>query len=292
MAETAQLLPHHTQRKQNIMTHYAVGDLQGCFAELELLLEKINFNHGTDTLWLVGDIVNRGPDSLGCLKFCMEHESSVQIVLGNHDLHLLALCYGESKLKRSDTLDPILKHNRLKTMRDWLRQQPLMRANENFIMAHAGIWPQWSETQAKSLAEEVQHELKGKKADRFFHHMYGNHPDKWSENLSGYDRLRLITNVFTRMRALNNEGCLNYAFKHAPQEMPENLHPWFEDLDGTLSKTVVFGHWSTLGYLDNGNVIALDTGALWGGSLTAVCLENREITQVASLGGIDWREAK
>lgn len=274
------------------MAHYAVGDLQGCFAELELLLDKIGFNHGTDTLWLVGDIVNRGPDSLDCLKFCMEHESSVQIVLGNHDLHLLALCYGESKLKRSDTLEPILKHSKLKSMRDWLRKQPLMVSGNDYVMAHAGIWPQWGETQALLLAEEVQHELRGRKADRFFHHMYGNQPDAWSEKLTGYDRLRLITNVFTRMRALTETGCLNYSFKHSPAEMPENLHPWFDDVSESFGKTIVFGHWSTLGYVDTGKVIALDTGALWGGALTAICLDSRETFQVASLGGVDWRETK
>lgn len=271
------------------MAHYAIGDIQGCYQELQLLLQKINFNHGTDTLWLVGDIVNRGPQSLKVLQFCMRHESSVQMVLGNHDLHLLALMYGYGKLKRSDTLAEILNHADSQTMRDWLRAQPLMRQSEHYVLTHAGLLPQWTIPTAQELADEVAQELAGNHARDYFANMYGNAPKAWSAELSGYERLRFITNVFTRMRALTFNNELDYDFKGGPADMPNGLRAWFE-APGRLNtdRTILFGHWSTLGYIDTKHVIALDTGALWGGHLTAVNLANRSITQVASLKGLDW----
>lgn len=273
------------------MAHYAIGDIQGCFDELTALLDKISFNHGTDTLWLTGDIVNRGPKSLESLQFAMRHESSVQIILGNHDLHLLAVGFGHGSVKRSDTITPILKHADSKKMLDWLRAQPLMISGEKHVMVHAGILPQWSIAKAETLAREAEAELKGKKAEKFFSKMYGNKPTAWSDHLKGYDRLRVIVNVFTRMRALTLKNELDYDYKSTLDQMPPSLHPWFKAPDRKhLSHTIVFGHWSSLGYMNCDRIISLDTGALWGGELTAIDLASNQITQVPSANGLDWKK--
>ena len=274
------------------MAHYAIGDIQGCFDELTLLLAKIGFNHGTDTLWLVGDIVNRGPKSLETLKFAKEHDSSVQMVLGNHDLHLLAVGCGEGTLKRSDTVEPILTHPDSYAMLDWLRHQPLLVRGDRHVMVHAGILPQWSVDKAESLAREAEDELQGKKYRKFFSKMYGNKPTEWTDDLTGYERLRMIINVFTRMRALTYKGELDYEYKSTLKKMPLYLRPWFKAPDRqNLDYITVFGHWSSLGYVNTDQVIALDTGALWGGELTAVNLDTNEVIQVPSLGGLDWKTA-
>lgn len=264
------------------MAHYAIGDLQGCYAELTHLLNQIAFNHGTDTLWLVGDIVNRGTQSLACLQFCLQHESSVQIVLGNHDLHLLALAHGFGKLKRGDTVQDILQHPKANTMLDWLRQQPLMRHNNHYALVHAGILPNWTIAQAADLAAEVEHELRGNQARNFFANMYGN-TAQWSPQLTGYDRLRFITNVFTRMRVLQPENILDFDFKSVYDEIESPNYAWFDAPNRQhLSHQIVFGHWSALGLLQKKQVIALDTGALWGGQLTAINLDTHQISQVIS----------
>ena len=272
------------------MAHYAIGDLQGCYDELQALLNKLDFQHGRDTLWLVGDIVNRGANSLACLQFCMQHESSVQIVLGNHDLHLLAIMYGYGKMKHSDTIAPIVHHPHAKKMRDWLRSQTLMVCHNQNVMVHAGILPQWSIVQAQQLADEVSHELQHH-TKSYCAHMYGNKPTAWSPTLTGHDRLRLITNVFTRMRALTADNQLDYDFKGTFLELPPHLHAWFDAPHRQqLSHTIVFGHWSALGYVARNQVIALDTGAVWGGKLTAVDLDTNHITQVSSQNGLDWQK--
>ncbi|UOO82622.1 symmetrical bis(5'-nucleosyl)-tetraphosphatase [Uruburuella testudinis] len=274
------------------MAHYAIGDLQGCYDELEALLAKIGFNPGNDTLWLTGDIVNRGPKSLQCLQFAIRHESSVQIVLGNHDLHLLAVAYGYGRIKRSDTLTPILEHPECRKMLDWLRAQPLMLRHGRHVMVHAGLLPQWRIEEAESLAREVEAELSGNRAEGYFAHMYGNKPRQWQPELSGYDRLRVITNAFTRMRALTYDNAIDCDFKAGLADMPSGLRAWFEAPDRqNLSHTIVFGHWSALGFLNNNGVIALDTGALWGGELTAVNLADHEITQIASGSELSWQTA-
>lgn len=264
------------------MANYAIGDLQGCYQELTNLLNKINFNHGKDTLWLVGDIVNRGTHSLECLQFCLQHESSVQIVLGNHDLHMLAISYGFGKLKRGDTVQDILQHKNATLMLDWLRQQPLMRHNEQYVLVHAGILPDWTIAQAADLAQEVEHELRSTRARDFFANMYGN-TAQWSPQLTGYDRLRLITNVFTRMRVLQPENILDFDFKSVYSEIESPNYAWFDAPNRQhLSHQIVFGHWSALGLVQEKQVIALDTGALWGGQLTAINLDTHEIHQVPS----------
>lgn len=259
------------------MSNYAIGDLQGCYTELVALLNHIQFNPSRDTLWLVGDIVNRGTQSLECLQFCLQHEDSVQIVLGNHDLHLLAIMYQQSSLKKGDTLTPILQHPHAKKMRDWLRIQPLMRQSEERVLVHAGILPQWHIAQAQEYADEVAEELSGKHVERFFAHMYGNKPNAWQHNLTGYDRFRFITNVFTRMRVLHADGSLEYHYKETYADIPPDLHAWFDAPNRQhLSHEIVFGHWSALGFLHDKRVLALDTGALWGGELTAVNLSTGE----------------
>lgn len=270
------------------MTHYAIGDLQGCYVELIELLNKIHFNHGTDTLWLVGDIVNRGTHSLECLQFCMQHESSVQIVLGNHDLHLLALSYGYGKYKRTDTLKPILQHNNLTKMRDWLRHQPLMRHNQTHVLAHAGLFPEWSVTQSAQLAREVEYELQHNPI-HYFTNMYGNQPEFWSSDYTGCDRLRFITNAFTRMRVLNPHNGLDHHYKGVYEQISVPQYAWFDAPNRQhLSHKIVFGHWSALGFLNQKQIISLDTGALWGGQLTAINLATEAITQIQSKSKNHW----
>ncbi|EGV36300.1 symmetrical bis(5'-nucleosyl)-tetraphosphatase [Neisseria weaveri] len=276
------------------MAHYAIGDVQGCFDELSALLQKLDFNHGTDTLWLTGDIVNRGPKSLETLQFVMAHESSIQTVLGNHDLHLLAVSYGFGKIKRNDTIQSILLHDDRQKMLDWLAHRPLLIRNDTHTLVHAGLLPQWSVNKAAGLAEEVECELTGPRTRKYFANMYGDKPTSWSNKLEGYDRLRMITNVFTRMRALNAKNELNYDFKSGLADMPGKLRAWFEaPKRENLDTKIVFGHWSALGYQNRNNIIALDTGALWGGSLTAINLDTEEVTQVKSLNGfaLDWKKA-
>lgn len=272
------------------MAHYAIGDLQGCYTELAKLLNKINLNHGTDTLWLVGDIVNRGAYSLECLQFCMQHESSVQMVLGNHDLHLLALAYGYGKLKRSDTLTSILQHPNLNKMRDWLRQQPLMYHNQTHVLVHAGLFPEWTVAQSAQLAHEVEQELHHNPR-AYFANMYGNQPEFWSPDLEGYGRLRFITNAFTRMRVLNPNNGLDHQYKNVYNNIPTPQYAWFDAPNRQhLSHQIVFGHWSALGFLNEKQIIALDTGALWGGQLTAINLATEEITQIQSENQTNWRK--
>lgn len=259
------------------MAHYAIGDLQGCFDELTALLAQLDFNHGKDTLWLVGDLVNRGPKSLACLTFAMQHESSVQIVLGNHDLHLLAVLYGYGKLKKQDTLIEIVRHSKVNLMRDWLRSQPLMVQNATHVLLHAGLFPEWTIDEAQNLADEVAQQLSGCHADVFFAQMYGNTPDKWSPDLVGMERWRFITNAFTRMRVLHQDNRLELAYKSTYKHIPDKLSAWFDKINPQLiHKTIVFGHWSALGFVQHRHLLALDTGALWGEELTAVELHSGE----------------
>lgn len=265
------------------MAHYAIGDLQGCYAELNALLNTLEFNHGKDTLWLVGDVVNRGPQSLECLQFVLQHSDSVQMVLGNHDLHLLALLYGHGKHKKSDSLTPILNHPQAKIMRDFLRQQPLMYHNTQYVLVHAGILPQWTVAQAQDLANEVSHELTHSHVNDFVAQMYGNQPNAWSEDLVAYARWRFITNVFTRMRVLNPDNSLDYAYKGVYGTIPKPQYAWFDAPQRlNTSHTIVFGHWSALGLCQKNHVIGIDTGALWGGVLTAINLDTGELTSQES----------
>ena len=263
------------------MATYAMGDVQGCFHAFQALLTKINFNPARDRLWLVGDLINRGTGSLEMLRWCMAHQHIVNVVLGNHDLHAIAVAHGIRPPHRSDTLAALISAPDSQILLDWLRHQPLMWVENNVAMVHAGLLPQWSIQQALRYAGEVQAALQNTNYVQFLQHMYGNHPHVWHDDLQGTERLRLITNAFTRMRICNALGELDYEFKGVLADIPAGYMPWFR-VPNRLSKdtTIICGHWSALGLYQQDNVHALDTGCLWGGQLTAMCLETKAIWQV------------
>lgn len=263
------------------MATYAIGDIQGCYAELKTLLTQIRFNPAADRLWFVGDLVNRGPDSLGVLRLVKALGNAAIIVLGNHDLHLLAVAAGIEKIHRSDTLQEILNAPDRDNLLAWLRAQRLIYRENKFVLLHAGLLPDWTVTQAQQLAGEVETELRGQNYVNFLQHMYGNQPRVWRDDLSGFDRLRVITNAFTRMRICTAAGKMELKFKAEPQNIPAGYYPWF-DVPGRANADaiIICGHWSALGLKITPNVIALDTGCLWGGALTAIRLEDRKVFQV------------
>lgn len=260
------------------MACYAIGDLQGCFDPFQELLRVIDFNPGKDTLWLTGDLVNRGPASLQVLRWVYQHQHCVEIVLGNHDLHLLSLAEGIGKVHSDDTLLDILKAPDGKLLLDWLRCQPLMLYANGYAMVHAGILPEWGVARALKLAAEVERELSGPGCRELLMRLYGNKPTRWSDELRGIDRYRFIVNVMTRMRYVTRDGEVDLSFKGARHHAPASLIPWFEAAQykhGSIP--IICGHWSTLGLYISDTVIAIDTGCLWGGQLTAFRLEDREV---------------
>ena len=263
------------------MATYAVGDLQGCLQPLKCLLGRVNFNPAVDHLWLVGDLVNRGPDSLAVLRWAKNLGDAAVTVLGNHDLHLLAVAEGFVAPHRSDTLDEILAAPDRQELLDWLRRRRLLHAEGGYALVHAGLLPQWTVVQALALAQEVEAMLAGENYRDFLAHMYGNEPRQWRDNLSGMARLRTITNAMTRLRFCTPEGAMEFAHKGPLDQPPPGHLPWF-DIAGRASRdaTVIFGHWSALGLYQRPDVVSLDTGCLWGGTLTALCLEDRRIFQV------------
>lgn len=271
------------------MPSYAIGDLQGCYNELQDLLNEINFNDRNDQLYFVGDLINRGKDSLACLRF-VKSLPNAKTVLGNHDLHLLAVANGVRKTHRKDTLDDILHAEDKEELFNWLRQQPLLvhEAENNFYVLHAGLPPQWDIEEAIELSNETSDVLKTKHFNKFIHEMYGDQPDMWGENLTGNNRSRFIINCFTRMRYVNKDGSLDFKNKDAPGKQAEGLIPWYQHPDRKSKKEkIIFGHWSTvmLGKESNfkqHHVYPTDTGCLWGGSLTALRLEDERIFSVPS----------
>lgn len=259
------------------MSVFAVGDVQGCFDALQALLEKINFDPTRDKLWFTGDLVNRGRRSADVLRFVMDFEHNAVSVLGNHDLHLLAVAAGNARLGQHDTLSDILEAEDRQQLLDWLRRRPLLHhdATLGFTLIHAGLLPQWDLTQATALAGEVEAVLRGPDYGKFFDHMYGNWPDIWDEAISGWDRLRLIVNAFTRLRYCDRSGRMDLAPMGAPGSQPDHLMPWFQvPARRTRDLNIIFGHWSTLGVWRGDGVIGLDAGCLWGGSLTAARLDS------------------
>lgn len=265
------------------MSTYAIGDLQGCYKAFRQLLDLINFDPATDKLWLVGDIVNRGPDSLALLRFIkgLSDSASAIMVLGNHDLHLLMVAEGCVKPNRSDTLQDVLNAPDRDELLHWLRQQRLLHVEGDIVMVHAGLLPSWSVAQAALLAQEVETALRGKKFHKFCAHMYGNQPDRWDSSLEGYNRLRVIINAMTRMRVCTPDGEMDFAHKGLVQDIPAGYLPWFEAPNrASQNATIICGHWSALDLLVRDKLIALDTGCLWGGSLTAIRLQDREVFQV------------
>lgn len=263
------------------MAIYAVGDVQGCHAELVQLLDQIRFDPAADKLWLVGDLVNRGPGSLEVLRLVKSLGDSAITVLGNHDLHLLAVAEGAAELNRNDTLDEILDAPDRDELLHWLRNQRLLYAQDGYVLVHAGLLPQWSVAQAESLAREVETALRSDDYATFLARMYGNTPHNWDDSLSGYKRLRVIVNAFTRMRICTREGEMEFKFKGEVENIPAGYLPWFDiPKRASAHSTVIFGHWSALGLKLTPNIIALDTGCLWGGPMSAIRLDDRQLFQV------------
>lgn len=261
------------------MAVYAVGDVQGCYDSLVKLLDTLQFDSANDQIWLAGDLVNRGPKSLDVLRFTRTLGDTCKIVLGNHDLHLIAKASGRIDYHHKlDTLESILQAEDGDELIDWLRKQPLFYhdADLNFSMVHAGVPPQWDIETCLARAAEVEKIIGGDDWKTYFQHMYGDSPEAWLEDLSGWDRLRYITNCFTRLRYLHNDGRLALRFKGAPKDRPEGQISWFEMPDRqTVSDRMVFGHWSTLGVGQYGEVFSLDSGAVWGDKLTAVRIDEQ-----------------
>jgi bis(5'-nucleosyl)-tetraphosphatase (symmetrical) len=271
------------------MTTYAIGDIQGCHDELQSLLEKIRFQPDRDRLWLAGDLVNRGPDSLKTLRFVRALGDSVRAVLGNHDLHLLACAAGIETAGAKDTFEAVLRAPDREELLVWLRACPLMHhdASLGWSMLHAGLPPQWTLDQALELARQTHDVLQGAGAADFYRHMYGNEPTVWTEALSGHARTRFVVNCFTRLRYCRSDGSLALRLKSAPDSGRSDVQPWFA-IDGrqTREHRIVFGHWSTLGRLawPEHRVWGLDSGCVWGGALTAMALETGAITQLPCTG--------
>lgn len=260
------------------MPTYVIGDVQGCYEPLMQLLQKISFDKNNDTLWFTGDLVNRGPRSLDVLRYVYELGDKHQTVLGNHDLHLLAVAAGAQTQHASDTLSEILSAPDQSELLNWLRHRPLLIKHENYVMTHAGLAPAWTVAKAEALAKEVEAVLCGDDSKKLFEHMYGNQPDQWRDDLTGYDRLRCIINYFTRMRFCHADGRLNLANKGAVKDKEEHLLPWFDVVPrANADANIIFGHWAALeGVVDVPNVFALDTGCVWGNKLTAMRLGDNE----------------
>jgi bis(5'-nucleosyl)-tetraphosphatase (symmetrical) len=258
----------------------AIGDLQGCDASLAALMARCD-PRADQRLWFAGDLVNRGPDSLGALRRVRGYGARATCVLGNHDLHLLAVATHARTEHRHDTLGPILEAPDRDDLLDWLRARPLAHLEDGHLLVHAGVFPQWTAEQAVGLAGEVSAVLRGPHWADFLRAMYGDAPDRWDDGLTGDDRLRAIVNALTRMRFVDASGRMDFAVKEGADAAPPGLVPWF-DASGrrTADVVVVCGHWSTLGLVLRDDLVALDTGCVWGGALTAVRLADRRTWQV------------
>ena len=257
----------------------AIGDVQGCEGVLGALLEQADPQRDAP-LWFAGDLVNRGPDSLATLRRLRALGDRATVVLGNHDLHCLAVACGARRARRGDTLDALLQAPDATELIDWLRRQALAHHEGPYLMVHAGVFPQWSAEQTRACAAEVEAVLRGPHWGDFLRVMYGNTPDRWDDALSGTQRLRAIVNALTRMRFLDAEGRMNFEAKGDPASAPAGLLPWFEAPHRqTRDAVLIFGHWSTLGLRVEDRLLALDTGCVWGGALTAVRLGDRRVWQ-------------
>jgi bis(5'-nucleosyl)-tetraphosphatase (symmetrical) len=264
------------------MATYAIGDVQGCLRSLQRLLGEIAFDERRDRLWFVGDLVNRGPDSLATLRFVRALGARATTILGNHDLHLLAVAEGLEKGRREDTFDEVLAAPDRNELLEWLRHRPLMHVEGGFAMVHAGLLPAWSVQRAAALAAEVESALQAASYRSFLAAMYGNRPARWDEWLTGFERLRVIVNALTRLRLCTADGEMEFRHTGRPKALPGGFMPWFE-VPGrrSLDTPVIFGHWSALGTLNRPNLFALDTGCVWGRCLSALRLEDRRLFQVS-----------
>jgi bis(5'-nucleosyl)-tetraphosphatase (symmetrical) len=263
------------------MSTYAIGDLQGCADELEQLLAMLSFDASRDSLWFVGDLVNRGPKSLETLRFVRDLGAAAVCVLGNHDFHLLCRAEGFARRHADDTLDQVLQAPDAAALLDWLRARPLLHEAGGYAMVHAGLLPQWSLARAAALAREVEAALRGPRYRAFLENLYGARPSVWREDLSGWDRLRVVVNAMARLRYCTVEGEMLLAVKR--DDAPPGARRWF-DLRPADESPIVCGHWSTLGLLLTKKLLALDTGCVWGGRLTALRLEDRALFQVPCPG--------
>lgn len=264
------------------MSTYAVGDIQGCFDEFQALLKKCRFNPHKDKLWLVGDLINRGKKNIQTLDYLIELGDSVKLVLGNHDLHFLAMAKGNGKPSRSDTIQDLLEHQNCDLYVHWLRQHPLVYTDQtlDYVMVHAGLPPIWSISTCLERAREVETILSGDSYESFLSVMYGDEPSEWDDQLKGMDRIRLITNYFTRMRYCTRNARLE--LNHKTTDQPTGFSPWFTFRRPEQTQ-ILFGHWAALdGVTNNENTHALDTGCVWGRRLTAMRLEDRKIFQCQS----------
>ena len=262
------------------MATYAIGDVQGCFDELQQLLRNVGFSN-QDRLWFVGDLVNRGPKSLEVLRFVRALGPRAATVLGNHDLHLVAQFEGLEGPKRGDTFQDVLESPQAAELVAWLRRQPMMVVDERYAMVHAGLLPQWTIERARALAKEVEDALRGPSHREFLKHMYGNNPARWDDALTGWDRLRVLVNAMTRMRFCDERGRMDLEGKGT--KPAKGYRRWYE-LRSREPRTLVFGHWSQLGLVMEPAVVGLDSGCVWGGALSALRLEDRTLYQVACRG--------
>ena len=266
------------------MALYLIGDVQGCDAPLGRLLAKVGFSASRDTLYLLGDLVNRGPQSDAVLRRLMGYGESARCLLGNHDLSLLAVAFGHRAPRRNDTMGAIVDAPDRDAMLEWLRSQRMAMREHGLLMVHGGVLPQWSSDDVMRLAQEVESVVRGPQLMQFLPHMYGDEPAQWHESLQGAERLRVIVNALTRLRFCTPEGVMHLKATGGPGEAPEGTLPWF-DVPGrkTANDTIAFGHWSTLGYLRRRDAISLDTGCVWGGCLSALQLSaagDHELIQV------------
>lgn len=268
------------------MSTYAIGDVQGCYDELQDLLALIDFDVTNDSLWFAGDVVNRGSKSLEVLRFIKSLGDKQRIVLGNHDLHLLAVAYGQQAAKKGDSLQAILQADDREDLLNWLRQQPLLLedAEQNYVMVHAGLAPQWDIATARQCAAEVEAVLQSDDYLFLLANMYGDQPACWRADLSGYDRYRFILNALTRIRFCDENACLDLSYKQEIGRQAANLRPWFQyPQRQSCEQRIIFGHWAALqGVADGKNVFATDTGCYWGGSLTAMRLDDQQRFSVPS----------
>jgi len=262
------------------MSTYAIGDIQGCYDPFRRLLDRIAFDPARDTLWIVGDLVNRGPQSLETLRYVRSLGERAVTVLGNHDLHLLVVAAGVRRPHRGDTLDEVLAAPDREELLAWLRSRKLMHAGEGYALVHAGLLPQWSIARALELAGEFEAALSGPDHAALLQNMYGNSPAAWDEGLTGFDRLRVIVNAMTRLRLCDVQGNMEFSRKDAPVDLPEGYLPWF-DIPGRASAdtAIVCGHWAALGARVRDDLLAIDTGCVWGRELSALRLEDRRLYQ-------------
>ena len=267
------------------MATYAIGDIQGCFTEFRLLLESIDFSPDRDRLILLGDLVNRGADSLSVVHFAMKYQSCVDVVLGNHDLYLLAALEHKSLLRGGDTFADVLKSSERKKIKKWLYRQPLAIHDRklNILAVHAGIYPLWSQSQTLQYAAEIESILQSDVRSAFLKNMFGNIPNRWKPTLSGWDRARFIVNALTRMRYVTKKGKLNFTEVRTLGKQSKKLKPWFSHPQRVpVDSTVVFGHWSSLGVYMQPGILAMDSGCCWGRCLSAAKLDSQpfQITQI------------